>query len=127
MAWFTHEFVMHGFLWKVHLDHHTPSKDKFLKKNDLFFLIYEMPLWLCIVLSSMFASWRIRYVGFGILAYEIAYFLIHEVFTHQRFKWFRNNNNNNNVYLKSIRRADKTHHKHRNKEQVECFEMLIIP
>jgi beta-carotene 3-hydroxylase len=80
-----------------------------------------MPLWLCIMLGSMLASWRIRYVGFWILAYGIAYFLIHEVFIHQRFKWFRNNNN---VYLKSIRRA---HHKHRNEEQVECFEMFIIP
>jgi beta-carotene 3-hydroxylase len=22
MAWFTHKFVMHGFLWYLHKDHH---------------------------------------------------------------------------------------------------------
>jgi beta-carotene 3-hydroxylase len=124
MAWFTHKFVIHGFLWNVHCDHHTPSKDKFLKKNDLFFLIYGAPSWLCIMLGSMFAAWTIMYVRFGILAYGIAYFLVHEVLIHQRFKWFRNSNN---VYLRSIRRAHKIHHKHRNKEQGECFGILIIP
>jgi hypothetical protein len=38
------------------------------------------------------------YIGFGILAYGIAYFLVHEVFIHQRFKWFRNSDN---VYFRA--------------------------
>jgi beta-carotene 3-hydroxylase len=63
------------------------------------------------------------YIGFGILAYGIAYFLVHEVFIHQRFKWFRNSDN---VYFRAIRRAHKVHHKHMGKEQ-ECFGMLIVP
>jgi beta-carotene 3-hydroxylase len=50
----------------------------------------------------------------GILAYGIAYFLVHEVFIHQRFKWFRNSDN---VYFRAIRRAHKVHHKHMGKEQ----------
>ena len=124
MAWFTHKFVMHGFLWNLHCDHHTPNKDHFFEKNDAFFLIYAIPSWLCIMLGSTFATWTIMYIGFGILAYGIAYFLVHEVFIHQRFKWFRNSNN---FYLKAIRRAHKIHHKHRNKKQGECFGMLIVP
>jgi beta-carotene 3-hydroxylase len=28
-AWFTHKFVMHGFLWNLHLDHHVPNRDTF--------------------------------------------------------------------------------------------------
>jgi beta-carotene 3-hydroxylase len=64
------------------------------------------------------------YIGFGILAYGIAYFLVHEVFIHQRFKWFKNSET---VYLKAIRRAHKMHHKHIGKEQGECFGMLIVP
>ena len=24
MAWFTHKYVMHGFLWNLHFDHHKP-------------------------------------------------------------------------------------------------------
>lgn len=124
MAWLTHKYVMHGFLWNLHFDHHTPNKNVFFEKNDAFFLIYAVPSWLCIMFGSMFEVWSIMYIGFGILAYGIAYFLVHEVFIHQRFKWFRNSNN---VYLRAIRRAHKVHHKHRNKEQGECFGMLIVP
>jgi beta-carotene 3-hydroxylase len=124
MAWLTHKYVMHGFLWNLHFDHHTPNKNFFFEKNDAFFLIYAVPSWLCIMFGSMFEAWNVMYIGFGILAYGIAYFLVHEVFIHQRFKWFRNSNN---VYLRAIRRAHKVHHKHRNKEQGECFGMLIVP
>ena len=124
MAWFTHKYVMHGFLWNLHFDHHTPNKDSFFEKNDAFFLIYAIPSWLCIMLGSMNEAWTVMYIGFGILAYGIAYFLIHEVFIHQRFKWFRNSDN---VYLRSIRRAHKVHHKHRDKEHGECYGMLIVP
>ena len=72
----------------------------------------------------MFALWWVMYIGFGILAYGIAYFLVHEVFIHQRFKWFKNSEK---VYLKAIRRAHKIHHKHIGKEKGECFGMLIVP
>jgi beta-carotene 3-hydroxylase len=124
MAWFTHKYVMHGFLWNLHLDHHTPNKNSFFEKNDMFFLIYAVPSWLCIMLGSMFAVWTVMYIGFGILAYGIAYFLVHEVFIHQRFKWLRNSNN---IYLRAIRRAHKVHHKHMGKEEGECFGMLVVP
>jgi beta-carotene 3-hydroxylase len=59
------------------------------------------------------------YIGFGILAYGIAYFLVHEVFIHQRFKWFRNSDN---VYFRAIRRAQsapQTHGK-KNKSVLVC-------
>lgn len=124
MAWFTHKFVMHGFLWNLHSDHHIPNRAHFFEKNDAFFLIYAIPSWLCIMLGSMFAEWTVMCIGFGILAYGIAYFLVHEVFIHQRLKWFRNSKN---TYLKAIRRAHKIHHKHIGKEDGECFGMLIVP
>ena len=28
MAWFTHKYVMHGFLWDWHEDHHLPHNEK---------------------------------------------------------------------------------------------------
>lgn len=124
MAWFTHKFVMHGFLWTLHEDHHTHNKDSFFEKNDAFFLIYALPSWLCIMLGSMFSVWNVMYIGFGILAYGIAYFLVHEVFIHQRLKWFKNSNN---AYLRAIRRAHKIHHKHLGKEKGACFGMLVVP
>ena len=27
MAWFTHKYIMHGFLWVLHKDHHHKYKD----------------------------------------------------------------------------------------------------
>jgi beta-carotene 3-hydroxylase len=110
MAWFTHKFVMHGF-YGIYLDHHVPNRDTFFEKRYVF-LIYAVPSWLCVRFYVW--VWPVMYIGFGILAYGIAYFLVHEVFIHQRFKWFRNSDN---VYFRAIRRAHKVHHKHMGKEQ----------
>ncbi|MFN4199488.1 MAG: beta-carotene hydroxylase, partial [Flavobacterium sp.] len=63
-------------------------------------------------------------IGFGIMAYGFAYFMVHDVFIHQRIKWFRNANNR---YARAIRRAHKMHHKHTGKEDGECFGMLWVP
>jgi len=123
-AWFMHKYVMHGFLWNLHEDHHVPVKDSFFEKNDSFFLIYAIPSWLCIMLGSIFKSDLCFYIGWGIFAYGIAYFLVHEIFIHQRLKWLRKSNN---FYLRAIRRAHKMHHKHTGKEDGECFGMLIVP
>lgn len=122
MAWFTHRYVMHGFLWSVHRDHHQGSKG-FFEKNDLFFLIFAVPSWLFIMFGMMGGNdWRL-YVGLGILLYGIAYFIVHEVIIHQRLKWFRNLNS---PYIQTIRRAHKMHHKHLGKEDGESFGMLIV-
>ncbi len=123
-AWAMHKYVMHGFLWYLHKDHHVPDHKHFYEKNDFFFLVYAIPSWLCIMLGSMYDSFLTFYIGFGILAYGIAYFLVHEVFIHQRLKWFRKTNNK---YFRAIRRAHKIHHKHIGKEHGECFGMLIVP
>ncbi|MEN9334053.1 MAG: hypothetical protein RLY35_1233, partial [Bacteroidota bacterium] len=52
MAWSTHRFVMHGFMWYFHEDHHVPHQ-KMFERNDVFFLIYAIPSWLCIMLGMM--------------------------------------------------------------------------
>ena len=67
-------------------------------------------------------DWRL-YVGLGILIYGFAYFLVHEIIIHQRFKWLRNLDS---TYIKAIRRAHKMHHKHLGKEDGESFGMLIV-
>jgi beta-carotene 3-hydroxylase len=63
-------------------------------------------------------------IGAGIALYGFCYFLMHDVFIHQRFKWFRNTNN---TYMLALRRAHKIHHKHLGKEHGEVFGMLIVP
>jgi len=74
MAWFTHKFVMHGLLWKLHEDHHQPKPGTF-EKNDLFFLIYAIPSWLCIMLGMMnenFAMSRGWFWDFTVMVWFIS-------------------------------------------------------
>lgn len=124
MAWFTHKYVMHGFLWTLHRDHHKKDHDSWFERNDAFFIFYALVsigfflLWKYGVLSIGLA------IGLGILAYGIAYFIVHDIFIHQRFKLFRNIDNK---YARALRRAHKMHHKHLDKEDGECFGMLIVP
>ena len=40
MAWFTHKYIMHGFLWRLHSDHHKKEHDSWFEKNDTFFIFY---------------------------------------------------------------------------------------
>lgn len=123
MAWFTHKYVMHGFMWKVHEDHHQPAPGPF-EKNDLFFLIYAIPSWLCIMLGTMNANWPVVGIGAGIALYGLVYFLVHDVLIHRRFKWF---DKTNNSYFRALRKAHKVHHKNQHKEEGACFGMLIVP
>jgi beta-carotene 3-hydroxylase len=120
VAWATHKYVMHGFLWSLHKDHHQVDKNKVLEKNDSFFLIFAIPGSTLIVFGEPLSF----YIGIGITLYGLAYFIIHEIFIHQRIKLFRNTKSR---YLKAIRRAHKIHHKNLNKEDGSCFGMLIVP
>ena len=124
MAWFTHKYVMHGFLWHLHKDHHKKDHNNWFERNDFFFIFYAVVSIICFYLSSYEGIWYCLPIGLGILAYGIAYFSVHDIFIHQRFKLFRNANN---WYAKGVRRAHKIHHKHLGKEKGECFGMLVVP
>ena len=122
-AWAMHKYVMHGFMWKFHKDHHQPEEGIF-ERNDIFFLIYAIPSWLCIMLGIMNEAYVSVWIGFGIAAYGLAYFLFHDVYIHRRLKFLRDINK---PFFMAIRKAHKVHHKHRGKEHGECFGMLIVP
>ncbi len=122
ITWLTHRYVMHGFLWSLHKDHHQPEPG-FFEKNDAFFLIFAVPSWLCIMLGLQNELYWVAAIGFGIAMYGLAYFVVHEVIIHQRFKWF---SRSNNTYVRTIRWAHKMHHKHLGKEEGESFGMLYV-
>ena len=124
MAWFTHKYVMHGFLWSLHKDHHNKDHGSWFERNDAFFIFYAIVSMSFIMLANNTDFWYGWPLGFGILAYGIAYFVVHDIFIHQRFKLLRNANNR---YAKGVRRAHKMHHKHLGKEDGECFGMLVVP
>lgn len=124
ITWCTHKFVMHGFLWYLHEDHHQPKYQNVFEKNDAFFIIFAIPSIMLICYGTTPAINYLFFIGLGILFYGIAYFLIHDVLIHQRFKWFKNIKS---PYLLGLRKAHKIHHKHLGKEDGECFGMLYVP
>ena len=124
MAWFTHKYVMHGFLWSLHKDHHKKDHDSWFERNDAFFIFYAVVSIGCFLLWKYDIFWAGLPIGVGIFAYGLSYFLVHDIFIHQRFKMFRNANN---WYARGVRRAHKIHHKHLGKEDGECFGMLFVP
>ncbi len=124
MAWFTHKYIMHGFLWSLHKDHHRKDHDSWFERNDAFFIFYAVVSMSFIMTAANTTFWYGWPIGFGIMAYGATYFMVHDIFIHQRFKIFRNANN---WYARGIRRAHKIHHKHLGKEDGECFGMLFVP
>lgn len=124
VAWLTHKYIMHGLLWKLHKDHHNKESTGFFEHNDFFFLIFAIPGIICLFFGLQAGYNFLFWIGLGITLYGLTYFLVHDIFIHQRFKLFRNSNN---TYLKAIRRAHKMHHKHLDKHEGECFGMLWVP
>lgn len=124
MAWFTHKFIMHGFLWSLHADHHKKDHNSWFERNDAFFIFYAVVSMLFIFLWQNGILDIGLAIGFGIFTYGLTYFLVHDIFIHQRFKLFRKANNK---YARALRRAHKMHHKHIGKNQGECFGMLFFP
>lgn len=123
VTWFTHKYIMHGFMWYFHDDHHNPQHTVF-EKNDAFFLIFATPSFLLMLFGSFAGfDWRF-FLGFGIMLYGICYFLVHDVLIHQRFPWFKRTDN---VYFRALRKAHKIHHKHLGPQDGECFGMLMVP
>jgi len=124
VTWLTHKYIMHGVLWVLHEDHHQPGYPHVLEKNDLFFVIFAIPSILLFYFGVQGGVNYLFYIGLGILLYGMAYFIFHEVIIHRRLKWFERSNNK---YIMGIRKAHKVHHKHMDKEDGECFGMLMVP
>lgn len=124
VAWFTHKYIMHGFLWSLHKDHHRKDEGQFFEKNDFFFVIFALPGMLLFLLGTIQQLPYLIAIATGITLYGATYFLVHDVFVHQRFRWIRNTDN---IYLRALRRAHKMHHKHISKDKGECFGMLFFP
>ncbi len=122
-AWAMHKYVMHGFLWTWHRDHHQPHSG-FFERNDRFFLVYAVPSSTLFILGSIDGFDYKFFIGVGIAMYGLAYFLVHDVFIHQRFPWLKRADS---AFWRALRKAHKVHHKHLGKEEGECFGLLIVP
>lgn len=124
VAWFTHKYIMHGFLWRWHRSHHTVH-NHVLERNDLFALVFSVPSVLLIVLGYEieFISY-FKYVGFGILAYGLFYFIFHDIIVHQRIKIRYKAKSR---YMKRIIKAHYLHHETHTKKGARAFGFLFAP
>ncbi len=125
MAWFTHKYLMHGPLWSWHEDHHKPRHEKhgFFEKNDRFFLVFAIPSMICYLIGGLTEHTWVLFIGVGISLYGLTYFLIHDVYIHQRFKWFRQLDG---FYSRAILRAHGAHHAKTTKDGCESFGLLVV-
>lgn len=121
VAWFTHKYVMHGFLWIWHKSHHEPRKGVF-ELNDLFGFMFAIPSIVLIVLGSDGFTWYF-FAGLGIALYGFAYFLVHDVFVHQRVRWLKTTNIS---YFRAMRLTHHLHHAVHTKRGAEAFGFLLV-
>ncbi|MDG4946205.1 sterol desaturase family protein [Weeksellaceae bacterium KMM 9713] len=123
-TWLIHKYVMHGFLWVLHRDHHDHSTEGPFEKNDYFFVIFAIPAIILMYFGAEQEFNYLFYIGLGVTLYGMAYFFIHDIFIHQRLKIF---SRTENPYFLALRRAHKQHHKYLTKENGECFGFLYVP
>lgn len=109
-AWASHKYVMHGFGWAWHRDHHEPH-DKVLEKNDLFALVGAAVSISLFALGSPLVTgegaWEPgTWIGLGVLIYGAIYTLVHDGLVHQRyFRWVPRRG-----YAKRLVQAHRLHH-----------------
>jgi beta-carotene 3-hydroxylase len=124
VAWFTHKYIMHGFLWTWHKSHHELRKGYF-ERNDLFAVVFSVPAVALIVVGTQVPSLRfLLYIGVGVTAYGIFYVLFHDILVHRRVKI---NFKPTNRYLQRMIRAHYIHHAKHTKENCEAFGFLYAP
>lgn len=125
VAWSSHKYVMHGFGWGWHRDHHE-RHDGFLERNDLYALVGAATSISFFAIGSPLvrgdAAWAPgTWIGLGVLAYGVIYTLVHDGLVHQRwFRWVPRRG-----YAKRLVQAHKLHHATEGKEGGVSFGFII--
>lgn len=122
VAWWTHKYVMHGFLWCLHKSHHEPRKGMF-ELNDLFGLFFALISMGLIWWGWEGPKWAIA-VGLGLAAYGLVYFLAHDILVHRRLAIRLNPRKG---YLRRLYQAHRMHHAVDGKDGCVSFGFILAP
>jgi beta-carotene 3-hydroxylase len=124
VAWFTHRFVMHGFLWSWHRSHHTVHHHK-AERNDLFALVFSIPCMALFYYATLvnFNPYLIC-VAIGIFCYGVFYLIFHDIIVHQRIRLRLRKKGR---YLQRMINAHYIHHARHTRDGCEAFGFLIVP
>ena len=124
VAWFTHKYVMHGFLWRWHKSHHTVH-DHTLERNDLFALVFSIPsIGLLYYATLVIYNPYFISMGIGIFCYGLFYLIFHDIIVHQRIHW---KPERKTKYLQRMINAHYIHHSKHSKKGCEAFGFLFAP
>jgi beta-carotene 3-hydroxylase len=126
VAWASHKYIMHGFGWGWHRDHHEPHDGK-LEKNDRFALVGAAISITFFALGSPWvmgdsAWWPGTWIGLGVLIYGLIYTLVHDGLVHQR--WFRYVPRRG--YAKRLVQAHNLHHATVSREGGVSFGFVLV-
>ena len=124
MAWFTHKYIMHGFLWGLHEDHHHPRSRGF-QKNDLFAVFFSLIAIGFFLAGNLLESLPLTSAAIGITLYGIGYVLFHDIMFHKRVKGIRLPART--PYLKRIVHAHSVHHQTSGRAGGTAFGFLYAP
>ncbi len=122
VAYYSHKYIMHGFLWSLHEDHHRPRTGIF-EKNDLFAVFFSLPSIMLIYLGVN-AYPPLLWLGLGIAGYGVCYFVFHDIIVHRRIDLRYKPKSG---YMKRIVRAHYIHHGTKGKEGAVSFGFLYSP
>jgi len=122
VAYFTHKYVMHGFLWSLHESHHVPGQGR-LEKNDLFAVFFALPAIVLIYLGvNVFDP--LLWIGLGMTAYGLVYFLFHDVLVHRRIRLPYKPKSG---YLQRVVQAHYMHHATKHRDGAVSFGFVYAP
>lgn len=121
-AWFTHKYVMHGFMWVWHRSHHEPRTGAF-ELNDLFAVVFAAPAIVAIWFGVNGGIPWLLPVGLGITAYGMMYFGFHDGMVHKRFFF----PGARSAFWKRQLQAHRLHHAVNTKHGCVSFGFLIAP
>lgn len=124
VAWAFHKYVMHGFLWVLHEDHHRIHGRRF-QKNDWFALFFAGLSFGLIYGGLSRGSDLAASAGFGVTLYGLGYFGFHDLMFHGRIPALRFRPKSR--YFTGIINAHRIHHGTVTKEGAVSFGFLFAP
>lgn len=123
VSWLIHRYIMHGLLWRIHRSHHVRNKGP-VEHNDVFTLLFGTGAALLVVLNAPRAN-EYFFLGLGVVAYGVAYFILHDVMIHRRY--FRRLRFPRWEWLRTLHRAHLAHHASTERMPSVSFGLLLVP
>lgn len=125
VAWASHKYIMHGWGWGWHRDHHE-RHDGIFERNDLYALVgAAISIGFFMLGSPLVAgegAWPpATWIGLGVMAYGAIYAVVHDGLVHQRwFRWVPRRG-----YARRLVQAHKLHHATLGKEGGVSFGFVF--